>query len=135
MKINKKIQLIILILVILVAGYFAFNEFYLKKSPENNYEKMVKKQEELFEFNNYDESLSVEKVNAYFEEFNKTRDFIIANPQALNPTSWVTLARIKKYIKDYKGAEDIYLALLLKNPENYMIHGNLADLYLNYLYD
>jgi len=134
MKINKKLQLLIFILVILSAGYFAFNEFYLSKKaeelklPESTIEQM-------FVFENKNPNVSEEEFKNYAYKVEQAKKIIQDTPYALNPTHWLKIARMKKYVNDFVGAEQIYLYLLSKDTNNYLLAGNLADLYANYFND
>ncbi len=129
------ILLVFLILILAGAGYYFFFR------PKDNKEELKLTQgqliekEGLLEFKNYDQSLSPEQINKYQQDFEERKNFILANPGALNPSAWLTLAKIKKYVKDYEGAEKIYLFLIKFDAANYIPENNLADLYANYLFN
>lgn len=134
LKLNKKIQSIILILVLLAAGYFAFNEFYLSKKDKLPQVKEMTL-EDMFKFENKNSNVSEEEFKGYEYKVEQAKAIILANPQALNPSHWMMIARMKKYVNDFIGAEQIYLFLLTRDTVNYLVPGNLADLYANYIYD
>jgi tetratricopeptide (TPR) repeat protein len=133
MKLNKKFQILILIIIIAIAGYFAYSEFYLNRKPSEEIQQ--NELDKLLILENKNPNVSEAEFNSYLDNFNKAKEVIEATPYALNPTHWTTIARMKKYVNDFEGAEQIYLFLLQRSPENYLVYGNLADLYINYLYD
>jgi len=135
MKINKKtIQIIILILIILIIGGYFFNEFYLKKHQNINQDQEINLNS-LFEFKNYNEKLSDQEFENYSKRVLDAKEIILNNPQALNPSHWLMIARMKKYVNDFKGAEQIYFFLIQKDENNYLVYGNLADLCSDYLFN
>lgn len=89
----------------------------------------------LLNFKNYDTSLSPETVAKYEADFEKAKQDILTKTSEFNTSKWLSLARLKKYVKDYTGAEEIYLMVIEKDPNNYVPEANLADLYGNYLKD
>ncbi len=135
-KPQKNGLIIVLILVIIGAGIFYYYRYYKDAStPQESGENQQIDERKMFEFEIKNDDLSDEIKDEYFNRFQQAKEKIINNPQALNPSSWAEMARMKKYVDDYEGAEQIYLYVLGKTPDNYMMLGNLADLYLNYLKD
>ena len=123
---SKIISLIILALIILAIGsYFLFfNQKLTNKEVRT---------EDLLAFNNQDEKLSQATLDKYFQEFTWAKDNILKNTATFETNSWLTIARLKKYMKDYAGAEQVYLYVLKRDTVNYIPEANLADLYGNYL--
>ena len=125
---SKIISLIILILIILgIGSYFLF--FNQKLTNEEI------RTEDLLAFNNKDEKLSQTMLDKYFQEFSWAKDKILKNEATFETSSWLTIARLKKYMKDYEGAEQVYLYVIKIDVMNYAPEANLADLYGNYLND
>ena len=123
---SKIISLIILILIILgIGSYFLF--FNQKLTNEEI------RTEDLLAFNNKDEKLSQTMLDKYFQEFSWAKDKILKNEATFETSSWLTIARLKKYMKDYEGAEQVYLYVIKIDVMNYAPEANLADLYGNYL--
>jgi len=123
---SKIISLIILALIILAIGsYFLFfNQKLTNKEVRT---------EDLLAFNNQDEKLSQATLDKYFQEFTWAKDNILKKTATFETNSWLTIARLKKYMKDYAGAEQVYLYVLKRDTVNYIPEANLADLYGNYL--
>jgi len=123
---SKIISLIIFVLIIIGIGlYFVF---FNQKSNQSEI-----KEEDLLNFNNKDESLPKATLEKYFQEFTWAKNHILNNTATFNTSDWLTIARLKKYLKDYGGAEQIYLFIISRDKNNYTPEVNLADLYGNYL--
>ncbi|HPA25892.1 MAG TPA: hypothetical protein PLK76_04000 [bacterium] len=128
MKPTKKIlSIIFLILVILALGaYFLFfNHGNLSEQETDSF----------LNFKNYDTTLAPEILAKYSSDFEKAKQDILEKTDEFNTSKWLSIARLKKYVKDYAGAEEIYLMVIEKDPNNYIPEANLADLYGNYLKD
>lgn len=128
MKLSKKIfSIIFLILVIFALGvYFLFFNHQNFSEQESS---------SLLNFKNYDTTLAPEILAKYSSDFEKAKQDILSKTGEFNTSKWLSLARLKKYVKDYAGAEEIYLLVINKDPNNYIPEANLADLYGNYLKD
>lgn len=127
MKPSKKIlSIIFLILVMLAVG--AYFLFFNKKSSEQNINSLLN-------FKNYDTALAPAVLTKYTADFEKAKQDILSKPEEFDTNKWLSIARLKKYAKDYVGAEEIYLMTIVKDPANYIPEANIADLYGNYLQD
>ena len=101
-------------------GFYFFNELYLNK--ENNKEYNVEEiPSELFEFENYNEGLSEQNFEKYKERFLIAKQVVEENSDSLNPSFWMEMAKMKKYVNDFEGAEEIYKFLLKFDRVNYSI--------------
>ncbi|MBU4360411.1 tetratricopeptide repeat protein [Patescibacteria group bacterium] len=136
MKIKNIILVIILIFIIAgISAYF----FYFEQNKNNpDSPGILINAQDLLEFNNYNDELSPELVDKYLKQFLAAKDMIINSQNSqteIDPSYWLTIARMKKYINDFQGAEQIYLYLISVDTNNYIPQGNLADLYANYLHN
>lgn len=125
---SRIVSLCVLILVVVAIG--AYFVFFNQTKKE-----LVQNPEELLDFNNYDKDLSTEMLDKYFKDFSSAKEKILTETATFNTSAWLTVARIKKYVKDYTGAEKIYLHVINYDNSNYVPEGNLADLYGNYIND
>ena len=77
------------------------------------------------------DGLTEEEIKDYQDEFDLIVAEIQSNADYVNP--WFELARVKKYVGDYRGAEAALLKAGEIRPNNSTSFTNLADLYANFL--
>lgn len=127
----KKIQLIVLVLIILVAGYFGAREFLFKK-PNGGEEQTT---DSFFNFKVVRTDLTNEQIENYRQEFNQDIKEITATADKFNFDAFNNMALIKQILYDYEGARDIWQYVGEKRPANSLSFYNLGLLYANDLKD
>lgn len=75
--------------------------------------------------------LSEEQIAKYRQEFNTAKDALAQNPKDFD--ALLKLGMVKKYIGDYRGAEEAWTTAGEQQLKNSTSFGNLADLYANFL--
>mgnify|MGYP001214834296 CR=1 FL=1 len=121
---NKKIQLIMLALVILAAGYFGWQEFFNKKQNIN-----YSNDNGLYEFKVVRTDFTEEQITRYRQEFDNYLKTINAAPEKFDYNALNAMAIIKKILHDYQGAGDIWNYVGEKRPKNSLSFYNLGMLY------
>ncbi|MEK7203306.1 MAG: hypothetical protein AAB653_03245, partial [Patescibacteria group bacterium] len=117
MKKNIIFIAIIGLLVFGAAFYFWKNPFASQPERKNNF----------FEFNNYNSGLTEKQVNELLATFTATKQALASNPEDFD--AWLSLGGVKKTLRDYQGAEEIWLHLSEIRPVNSLSFNNLGDLY------
>ncbi len=121
---NKK-KILYIILVIIIAGsvaYFYLSDYYSGEEDEINKiytaadfpDALGKMSQEIFD-------LSLEDLNKQYQKL-KEGDHIYIR--------WLNVGIIRKRFMDYEGAEGAWLKAIDYAPEQSLVIGNLADMYL-----
>ncbi|NUM25101.1 MAG: tetratricopeptide repeat protein [Candidatus Buchananbacteria bacterium] len=113
---------LVLIAVIAIGAYYFLPKDFLKftDSAKNYFELTVLR-----------DDLSAEDLAKYQEQFDLVVAQIQSNQDYVDP--WFDLARIKKYVGDYRGSEAALIKAGEIRPNNSTSFTNLADLYANFL--
>ncbi len=123
----KKIQFIILALVVLLAGYFGVREFLFNK-PNILESQMA---DSFFNFKVVRTDLTNEQIESYRQEFNSDIEEINKTVDRFNFGAFNNMAMIKQILHDYEGARDIWQYVGEKRPVNSLSFYNLGLLYAN----
>lgn len=125
---NKKSKIIIQIIVLaILLAALAFYFYW-----QNNQEQVSEKELHQIEFTPSSD-LPESAVQKYQERFNFIQQQIADEPNKL--THWLALAGTMKAIRSYDQAEEVWLYITEKWPEDPTAFGNLGDLYTNFLPD
>lgn len=119
---NQKVKIVgsvvALVIVIVAIGYYVWMQsVQTGDGPSSDFKVMT--------------NLSEEQVNEYRLEYNELMDTLAQAPDDFD--SLMRLGMIKKYVGDYRGAEEVWVQVGERQPKNSTSFGNLADLYANYL--
>jgi len=79
------------------------------------------------------DTFSKEIIQNTMVQYNGIITSLKADPTLRN--EWLQLAILRKAVEDYKGAEEIWLYVILKWPLDHVAFGNLGNLYLDFLVD
>ncbi len=125
---NKKSKIIIQIIVLAILLVALAFYFYW----QNNQGQVSEKELHQIEFTPSPD-LPESAVQKYQERFNYIQQQIANEPNKL--THWLALAGTMKAIRSYDQAEEVWLYITEKWPEDPTAFGNLGDLYTNFLVD
>jgi len=119
---NQKVRtigsVVALVIVVGAIGYYAWTQSVQPgDEPSSGFKVMT--------------NLSEEQVSKYRQEYNEVMDALAQKPDDFD--SLLRLGMIKKYIGDYRGAEQVWVKVGELQPKNSTSFGNLADLYANFL--
>ena len=128
---NKKIQIIILILVILGAGFYFFNEFYNKQEQET----FTVTLDEIAEFKVIRQDLTDEQIDKYKSEFEENVNESMQSNEKFVFNALNRIGMIKKIMHDFNGAEKVWMYMIVHRPENSVVYFNLGNLYMEDLKD
>jgi len=127
---KKNWQIAILILVIAVAGYYFYNEFYHSPKPkEQNRQEANLDLDQFFEFKVVRQDLTEDQIDDYRQRFDRDIGQVLANPDHFNFSALNNMAMIKRVLHDFEGARDIWEYISLKRPKNSLSFYNLGSLY------
>lgn len=124
----KKIQVVVLVIVILIIGYFVWQEFFNKESrvtPSNT--------ESFYIFKVGRTDLTAEQVANYRQEFEVDSQIVTATAEKFNFDALNNMAQIKNILHDYEGARDIWEYVSAQRPKNSLSFFNLGLLYASVL--
>lgn len=124
---KSKILIQLIVLIILIAGLTFYFYWQNKQSKIANTREL-----HTIKFTP-SEDLPESAVQKYQERFNYIQEQIAEEPNKL--THWLSLAGTMKAIKSYQQAEQVWLYITEKWPEDPTAFGNLGDLYTNFLPD
>lgn len=126
MKKSIKITLQLIFILVLAGGLFFYFSHQTIEEPSTLPELKTIKFEPA-------EDLDPIIKKKYAEIFIKVGEAINQNPNDLE--AWLTLGSVMKAIKNYQMAEDVWLYIIAKWPDDPIAFGNLGDLYTNFLPD
>ncbi|MFA5300206.1 MAG: tetratricopeptide repeat protein [Lutibacter sp.] len=137
MKINKKaLQISILVLVVLLIGYYFFGRFFLSKIKERNNKPKIYSEEiinlsqdEIYEFKVVKQNLSEDAIKQYKKTFDKDKTILATTEDNFSLSILSNMAMIKRSLEDYEGARKIFEYINYKLPNNSIAYFNLANLY------
>lgn len=129
-KISKIIQIIVLIGVILAAGY------YLIKHP-NNKEKSdpTTQLDRIIDFKVMRDDLTEEQINRYRDEFEANVAEVLVAENNFDFTRLNQMAMTKRILHDFDGAKEIFEYINQGRPDNSLAYFNLGVLYMEDLKD
>ncbi len=123
---SKKITIIILIVLIVIAGgFYAYEKGYFQRQPA------IPAWENLLTFEIKDNNLPPSAVELFQARFNETKEALQKNPDAFD--SWLYLGVLKKGVADYEGSRDVFIYAGQIRPKSSPPFANLSDLYANFL--
>ncbi len=119
------LQLVVLVIIAGALGYY----FYRQANQESPLSGQELHQIEFIPA----DDLSEAAVKQYQERFNFIKQQIENEPNEL--THWLALSSTMKAIRSYDQAEEVWLYITEKWPEDPTAFANLGDLYTNFLVD
>lgn len=133
------IEIVIIFLLAIGLGYYIYSD-YSSEEPilnSSNAEKTEQiEQIATLDFTKKDREISEEKRKEYEDDFKAAADKFINNPNGVE-AFWplIEIAQIKQLIGDYDGAKQTLIWAEELQPESYLVHGNLANLYFRHYQD
>lgn len=119
---SKKIKVIIAIIIFMVVIGFMIYYFFLKK-PADPYAGV-------FDWRIVKTDLEPWEIEKFSQEFLAVKESLQQDANQLD--GWMQLGMLKKFVGDYKGAEQAWLKANEIRPKNSLSFHALADLYVNF---
>jgi len=132
-KTKITIQIIVVVLVATALGYYFYLDYQKSKIPEDPKAEVIK---QIATLRFVREDLTEEKKAEYQEKFDQRAVIFFNNPEGVE-AFWplIGLAQIKELVGDIEGAKQALIWAVALQPQSYVAHGNLANLYFHHYQD
>ena len=134
---SKKTKIIIEIIIILLIatglGYYIYLDYQKSKISENPKAEVIS---QIATLKFIKQDLDEEKKAKHQESFNERAKIFLNNPESIE-AFWplIGMAQIKELVGDIEGAKQALIWAAALQPQSYIAHGNLANLYFHHYQD
>jgi len=127
------IEIIIIALIAAGLGYYFYLDYQKSKIPENPKAEVI---EQIAILTFVKQNLDEETKKKHQEAFETRAKLFLSNPESTE-AFWplIGMAQIKELVGDIEGAKQALIWAISLEPQSYIAHGNLANLYFHHYQD